>query len=110
VDAIVGGFIKQRTLDDAIRFFEEAEVTAAPVYDIGQFLEDPHVQERGIVVEAPDDEMGQVPMHAIVPRLSGTPGRLRRPSPAVGQHTREILSRIGYSGERIAALAEKGVI
>jgi crotonobetainyl-CoA:carnitine CoA-transferase CaiB-like acyl-CoA transferase len=110
VDAIVGGFIKQRTLDDAIHFFEEAEVTAAAVYDIGQFLEDPHVQERGIVIEAPDAEMGQVPMHAVVPRLSGTPGRLYRPSPAVGQHTREILSRIGYSDERITALAEKGVI
>jgi formyl-CoA transferase len=110
VDAIVGGFIKQRTLADAVRFFEEALVTAAPVYDIGQFLEDPHVQERGIVVEVPDDEMGDVPMHAIVPRLSDTPGRLRCPAPAVGQHNREIFSRIGYSDERIAALAQKGVI
>jgi crotonobetainyl-CoA:carnitine CoA-transferase CaiB-like acyl-CoA transferase len=110
VDAIVGGFIKQRTLADAIRFFEEAEVTAAPVYDIGQFLEDPHVQERGIVVEAPDDDMGEVPMHAIVPRLSGTPGPLRYSAPALGQHNREVFSRIGYSDERIAALADKGVI
>jgi len=86
------------------------EVTAAPVYDIGQFLEDPHVQERGIVVETPDEDMGAVPMHAIVPRLSGTPGRLRSPAPKVGQHNREIFSRIGYSDERIAALAQKGVI
>jgi formyl-CoA transferase len=110
VDAIVGGFIKQRTLADAIRFFEEAEVTAAPVYDIGQFLDDPHVQERGIVVEAPDDDMGEVPMHAIVPRLSGTPGLLRYAAPTVGQHNREIFSGIGYSDERIAALTQKGVV
>src|SRR5215468_3429166 len=110
VDAIVGGFIKQRTLADAIRFFEEAEVTAGPVYDIGQFLEDPHVQARGIVVEAPDDEMGEVPMHAVVPRLSGTPGPLRFPAPAVGQHNREIFSRIGYSDERIDTLSQKGII
>jgi formyl-CoA transferase len=110
VDAIVGGFIGQRTLAEAIAFFEQAEVTAAPVYDIGQFLDDPHVQERGIVVEAPDDEMGAVPMHAIVPRLSGTPGRLRSPAPKVGQHNHEIFSRIGYTDERIAALQQKGVI
>ena len=110
VDAIVGGFIKQRTLADAIRFFAEAEVTAGPVYDIGQFLEDPHVQERGIVVEAPDDEMGEVPMHAVVPRLSGTPGPLRFPAPAVGQHNHEIFSRIGYSDERIDTLSQKGII
>jgi formyl-CoA transferase len=49
-------------------------------------------------------------MHAIVPRLSGTPGRLRSPAPNVGQHNREIFARIGYSPERIAALAQKGVI
>ena len=110
VDAIVGGFIEQRTLADAIRFFEEAEVTAAPVYDIGQFLEDPHVQERGIVVEAPDDDMGEVPMHAIVPRLSGTPGPLRCPAPAIGQHNREVFSRIGYSDARIDTLVQKGII
>jgi crotonobetainyl-CoA:carnitine CoA-transferase CaiB-like acyl-CoA transferase len=110
VDAIVGGFIGQRTLAEAIEFFEKAEVTAAPVYDVGQFLDDPHVQERGIVVETPDEDMGEIPMHAVVPRLSGTPGRLRTPAPRVGQHNHEILSRIGYSDERIAALAQKGVI
>src|SRR5262245_9037037 len=110
VDAIVGGFIKQRSLAEAIAFFEKAEVTAAPVYDIGQFLDDPHVQERGIVVEAPDDDMGAVPMHAVVPKLSGTPGRLRHAAPAIGQHNREIFSRIGYSDERITALVQKGVI
>ena len=110
VDGIVGGFIKQRTLADAIAFFEAAGVTAAPVYDIGQFLDDPHVQERGIVVEAPDADMGEVPMHAVVPRLSGTPGPLRSPAPAIGQHNREIFSRIGYSDSRIDALVQKGII
>jgi crotonobetainyl-CoA:carnitine CoA-transferase CaiB-like acyl-CoA transferase len=110
VDAIVGDFIQARTLAEAIEFFDKAEVTAAPVYDIGQFLDDPHVQERGIVVEAPDADMGEVPMHAVLPRLSATPGGLRRPAPAIGEHTREILARIGYSDERIETLAQKGVI
>jgi formyl-CoA transferase len=110
VDAIVGGWIKARTLAENIAFFEEAGVTAAPVYDIGQFLEDPHVQERGIVFEAPDDEMGEVPMHAVVPRLSRTPGALRTPAPKVGQHNEEVYTRIGYSDERLAALRQRGVI
>jgi crotonobetainyl-CoA:carnitine CoA-transferase CaiB-like acyl-CoA transferase len=54
--------------------------------------------------------MGEVPMHAIVPRLSDTPGPLRYAAPAVGQHNREIFSRIGYTDERIAALTQKGII
>jgi crotonobetainyl-CoA:carnitine CoA-transferase CaiB-like acyl-CoA transferase len=110
VDGIVGGWIGERTLAENIAFFEEAGVTAGPVYDIGQFLDDPHVQARGIVVDAPDDEMGEVPMHAPVPRMSRTPGVLRAPAPAVGQHNDEIYGRIGYSEERRAALKAAGVI
>ena len=110
VDAIVGGFIGQRSLAEAIAFFETAGVTAAPVYDIAQFLADPHVQERGIVVEAPDDEMGTVPMHAVVPRLDRTPGGLRTPAPKLGEHTDEIFTRIGYSTERLAELRRRGVV
>jgi crotonobetainyl-CoA:carnitine CoA-transferase CaiB-like acyl-CoA transferase len=110
VDAIVGDFIGSRTLAENVAFFEEAGVTAGPVYDIAQFLDDPHVQARGIVVDAPDDEMGEVPMHAPVPSLSRTPGVLRTPAPAVGQHNDEIYGRIGYSPERRADLRERGVI
>ncbi|MBN8910070.1 MAG: CoA transferase, partial [Rhodospirillales bacterium] len=60
-EAPIIAFIAGRTLDENMAVFRAAEVTAAPVYDIDQFLDDPHVQERGIVVEAPDEEMGFVP-------------------------------------------------
>ena len=110
VDAVVGGFIGQRTLAENIAFFEEAGVTAGPVYDIAQFLDDPHVQARGIVVDAPDDEMGETPMHTPVPRLSRTPGVLRTPAPGLGQHNDEVYARIGYSAERRADLRQRGII
>jgi len=54
--------------------------------------------------------MGAVPMHAVVPRLSGTPGELRTPAPGIGEHNDEVYARIGYSSERIAALREQEVI
>ena len=110
VDAIVGGWIGQRTLRDNIAELEAAGVTAAPVYDVAQFAEDPHVQERGIIVEAPDEELGSVPHHDVVPTLSGTPGAFRIPAPAVGQHNTEIYSRIGYGAERIRTLRDNNVI
>jgi crotonobetainyl-CoA:carnitine CoA-transferase CaiB-like acyl-CoA transferase len=90
--------------------FEAAEVTAIPVYEIDQLIDDPHVQERGVLVEAPDDEAGSVLMHNIIPRLSETPGRLRSAAPSLGQHNVEILSSLGRDEATIAALAAAGVI
>ncbi len=85
-------------------------MTAAPVYEIDQFLDDPHVQARGIVVEAPDADSGSVLMHNVIPRLSRTPGRLRRPAPAIGEHTAEILQALGCHAERIAELERERVL
>jgi crotonobetainyl-CoA:carnitine CoA-transferase CaiB-like acyl-CoA transferase len=110
VDEAVGGWLRRRSLADAISYFEEAGVTAAPVYDIAQFKDDPHVQERGILIDLPDDEMGTVPMHAVVPRLDGTPGVIRTPAPEIGQHNDEIYAGIGYSPDRIRSLHESGII
>jgi crotonobetainyl-CoA:carnitine CoA-transferase CaiB-like acyl-CoA transferase len=109
-DGAVAAFIAARTLEENMAIFEAAEVTANPVYEIDQLIADEHVQARGIIVEAPDDEAGSVLMHNVIPRLSETPGKLRHPAPALGQHTRELLNGIGYSAERIAALAADGVI
>jgi len=103
-------FIAARSLAENMKVFGDAEVTATAVYDIDQFLDDPHVQARGVVVEAPDEEAGSVLMHNIIPRLSGTPGKLRTPAARLGQHTREILSSVGVSHARIAELAAGGFI
>jgi len=109
-DGIVAAWIAERSLAENMAVFEAAEVTATPIYEIDQLLDDPHVQARRVLVEAPDDEAGSVLMHNVIPRLSGTPGRLRTPAPALGQHTRSVLQSIGYDDARLAALAAEGVI
>ncbi len=106
-DGAVAAFIAERTLDEAMAVFSAAEVTATPVYEIDQLVADEHIQARGVIVEAPDAEAGSVLMHNVIPRLSETPGKLRRPAPALGEHTREVLKAIGYSEAQIAALIEE---
>src|SRR3954447_8241862 len=103
-------FIKARTLAENLGVFEHAEVTAAPVYDIDQFIADPHVKAREIVTELPDPEMGSVPMHHVVPRLSGTPGEIRTPAPTLGEHNDAILGALGLDAAAIADLRKRNVI
>jgi crotonobetainyl-CoA:carnitine CoA-transferase CaiB-like acyl-CoA transferase len=109
-EAPIAEFILQRTLDEALAFFEAAEITAAPIYDIDQFIADPHVRAREIVVDLPDDELGTVSMHNVVPRLSLTPGHIRTPAPALGEHTAALLGEIGCSAADLDALARAGII
>ena len=109
-EAPIAAFIAARDLAENLAFFEQAEVTAAPIYDIDQFLADPHVRAREIIVDLPDEELGTVPMHAVVPRLSTTPGHIRTPAPALGEHTRVILEGIGCKTAEIEALAKAGTI
>jgi crotonobetainyl-CoA:carnitine CoA-transferase CaiB-like acyl-CoA transferase len=106
----VAEFIKARMLVEALAVFEAAEVTAAPVYDIDQFIADPHVKAREIVTELPDPEMGSVPMHHVVPRLSGTPGEIRYPAPALGEHNDAILGALGLDAAALADLRKRKVI
>jgi formyl-CoA transferase len=110
LDAILGAFIAQRTQADNVAFFEKAEVTIGPIYDIGQILEDPHVLERELVADYPDADMGAFPMHHVVPRLGATPGTIRTPAPHLGQHNRELLGEIGVDDAAYAALLAAGAV
>jgi crotonobetainyl-CoA:carnitine CoA-transferase CaiB-like acyl-CoA transferase len=103
-------FIACRDLAECLAIFAAAEVTAAPVYEIDQFVADRHVQERQVIVEVPDAELGCVTMHNVLPRLSVTPGALRRPAPELGEHTPQILARIGIAAGDLARLRSEGVV
>jgi crotonobetainyl-CoA:carnitine CoA-transferase CaiB-like acyl-CoA transferase len=110
VDAVVGGWIATQTRDEALKVFADAEVTAAPVYDIDELMDDPHVVERGIFEALPDTELGWVQMHAPVPRLSATPAGYRRPAPRLGEHTWEVLHELAFDAAAIASLHAAQVI
>jgi crotonobetainyl-CoA:carnitine CoA-transferase CaiB-like acyl-CoA transferase len=110
VDAVVGAWVASQTQEEALKAFADAEVTAAPVYDIAQLMRDPHVVERGIFEALPDADLGWVQMHAPVPRLSATPAGYRRPAPRVGEHTWDVLRDFSFDAATIAALRDAAVV
>jgi formyl-CoA transferase len=109
IDQILAPFIIERTQSENVAFFEKAEVTIGPIYDISQIVKDPHVLERELIADYPDADMGQFPMHHVVPRLSGTPGSIRAPAPLLGEHNRALLAEVGIDEKGYAALLASGV-
>jgi len=110
LDAIIGAFVAGRTQAENVAFFEQAEVTIGPIYDVSQILEDPHFAEREILADYPDEDMGAFPMHHVVPRLLGTPGAIRSPAPRLGQHNRELLSALGFDEARYREMVSGGIV
>jgi crotonobetainyl-CoA:carnitine CoA-transferase CaiB-like acyl-CoA transferase len=110
LDAIIGAFIARKTQSENVAFFEQAEVTIGPIYDVSQILEDPHFIDREVVADYPDADMGSYPMHHVVPRLERTPGTIRTPAPKLGQHNRELLAEVGVDEQRYGQLLKDGVV
>jgi len=94
LDAIIGAFIGRRGTAENLALFEAAGVTVGPVLDMAELLHHPYARGREAIVDVEDRELGAVPMHNVVPRLTGSPGGFRRPAPALGEHTDEILAEL----------------
>jgi crotonobetainyl-CoA:carnitine CoA-transferase CaiB-like acyl-CoA transferase len=85
LDAMIGSFVAERTLEENLLHFGKFEVTVGPMMNVDQLMRDPHVTGRQVLVEVPDPQLGSIMMHNVFPRLSRTPGRIRSVAPEIGQ-------------------------
>ncbi len=94
LDALIGEWTRTMTIAELEAKMIEAGVPAGRVFDAEDMLADPHFAAREALVTLPDAELGDVTMQGVFPKLSATPGSVRRPAPlAVGQDTEEVLAR-----------------
>jgi crotonobetainyl-CoA:carnitine CoA-transferase CaiB-like acyl-CoA transferase len=110
VDAAVGAWFAEKTRDEALEKMRAASVTVGPVYTIADAINDPHFGARKIIVDVTDAQLGRIPMHNIVPRLSKTPGIFRRPAPLLGEHTNAILAEAGFDAAAVTQLHREEAI
>lgn len=110
LDPIVGDFMASRTQAELLDLFEKADVTVGPVADIEQLMDHPYINDRAIIVDVPDADMGRVPMHNVIPRMSGTPAALRSSAPELGQHNQEIYAELGLGQDDLDRLGGKGIV
>ncbi|HSE04351.1 MAG TPA: CoA transferase [Methylomirabilota bacterium] len=89
---------------------EAGGIAAGPIYEFHEVFEDPQVRHLGLVAEVDQPGAGKVRMLTFPGRASGTPPRIARPAPLLGQHTAEVLGELGLSREEIDRLAAASVI
>ncbi len=107
---LLSALTKRRSTRDWIAALEPVGVPCGPINDVAQVFSDPQAVARGLRVDIPS-EACTVPGIASPLRLSAAPAQYRLPPPALGAHTREVLSEIlGLSAAQLDALAEQGVI
>jgi crotonobetainyl-CoA:carnitine CoA-transferase CaiB-like acyl-CoA transferase len=88
-----------------------ANVPFGGIYTAADIANDPHYAARDNIATIADEEQGAVAMPGVVPKLSGTPGRIAHAGPPIGQHNEEVYGELlGKSEADLAKLAEEGVI
>ena len=110
LDDMVGGWIAERTRDEVVKAFEEAGAAIAPIYTARDLVEDEHVRATGMLTTVEDADLGEVLMHNVMWRMSGTPGRIRFPGRPLGADTDDVLGELGYDPDTVADLRARHVI
>ena len=85
LDALVQNHVGQLSLQEALDFFEERDITAGPVFDISDLMQHPYVRDRQMLVETTTPEQRTLPVHATPFVLNGVRPAIRRAAPSLGQ-------------------------
>lgn len=103
--AKLAAIFKTKTRADWCALLEGSDVCFAPVLDMAEAPHHPHNRARGTFIE-----VDGVVQPGPAPRFSRTPGAVQGPPAKIGEHTEQVLSEWGFSGEDIAALRSAGAI
>ena len=111
IDALVGAWVAGRGYAEMADIFDAGDVTYTRIYDMADIFADPHYAARGMLAKVPDAELGEVTVPAPVPRLSRTPGTIRRSGGRIGLDTVQVLSELaGLTAEEITQLEADKVV
>ncbi len=112
LDAVLIPAIEARTFDDAYTQLRDAGVAVGPVNSMADLFADDAVWDNSTLVRVRDERLDRdVAMPGVVPRLSVTPGEVRRVGPEPGEQTAEVLRTVaGMTDDEIRRARESGAI
>jgi crotonobetainyl-CoA:carnitine CoA-transferase CaiB-like acyl-CoA transferase len=110
VDETVGAWTATMDRAEVTRMCESFQVPCGPVYAVDEIFEDPQYEARGNILRM-ESRSGDLAVPNVVPRLTGTPGRVNWLGLELGSHNQEIYQRrLGLSDDEMTRLRDAGVI
>jgi crotonobetainyl-CoA:carnitine CoA-transferase CaiB-like acyl-CoA transferase len=110
LDGLICGWTRGRTKEEVAEALQAAGVPASPVLSVPDVFADPHLRARGFYESVSHTVAGVWEIEGPHWRMSESPGHIRLPAPAFGEHNRYVLGELlGLSEEEIAALEREGV-
>jgi formyl-CoA transferase len=111
LDALIGRWSATIKADELLDRLNEHGVPAGRIYRARDMLVDPHFAARDAIVRLAHPDLGEFAMHNVVPKLSHTPGRVRRVGPELGEHNEEIYrDLLGLSDDELTSLRSTNII
>lgn len=110
LNELISAIFSTKTTDEWVAAFDAAGVPCGPVRYTAELFDDPQVKAAELLREFDHPVMGPVVMANSPLKMSGGETGTRRPSPALGQHTREVLSELGFGAEEIERLVAERVV
>ncbi len=107
---VVREIIRAKPCDVWLRELRAAGVPCGRINTTAEALGDPHLLERGMIIELEHPALGLVKSLATPVHLSETPLIYHRHPPRLGEHSDEVAREIGYSAAEVAALRAEGVL
>jgi formyl-CoA transferase len=110
IDAAIAAWTADRRIDDILAATEKAKVPAGRIYSAKDVAQDPHYAARGMIEQIVTRDGLPLKVPGVVPKLSETPGSIRRTAPGLGENTEAVLQRLGYTTRQIAELRAEKII
>lgn len=108
---VFGPFALQHKQMELYLAAQNRRIPMAPVYSTAGVVNNPHLQARGFFVDVEHAASGRTLRMPGAPyRLSGTPWRVRRTAPRLGEHNEEVFAEIGLSTTNLAACKRERVV
>lgn len=111
LDERIQDWMARHDREEVLEIFTEHDAAIAPIYDVEDIFEDPHLRARDALITVEDDDLGEMTMSGVFPKLSETPGRVDHPGPDLGEHTLEVLlEKTDAPDDLLEQFHEEGII